>query len=123
MCPRGHNHWRSQDFSTGRGGGGHSEGSKRGGWPPCALINYANDSGVARIFQRGPKPGSKATEQGEGVESREIFEMLCIQNFIFCTLHYWVRLGVVPYRPIPYSFPCSPFFFSCAFLATSVQVV
>ena len=39
----------------------------------CALLSYANDSGVARIFQRGPKRGSKETEQGEGVDGREMF--------------------------------------------------
>ena len=32
----------------------------------CAL-SYASDGGAARICQRGPKRGSKATERGEGV--------------------------------------------------------
>ena len=48
------------------GGGG-------GGMAHCALLSYANDSGVARIFRRGPKRGSKETEQGEGVDGRDIF--------------------------------------------------
>ena len=44
----------------------------------CALLSYAKDSGVARIFQRGPKRGSKETEHaGEGVDGREIFFFLC----------------------------------------------
>ena len=61
-----------------------------GGMAPCALLCYANDSGVARIFQRGPKRGSKATEQGEGVDGREIFEISCIKNlhFLHIKCHY-----------------------------------
>ena len=48
----------------------------------CALVplSYASASGAARIFQRGPKRGSEATERGECVggvvspsHSREIF--------------------------------------------------
>ena len=50
---------------------------------PCALLSYANDSGVARIFQRGPKRGSKEIEQGEGVDGREIVEILCIEIAFF----------------------------------------
>ena len=61
--------------STGGGGGG--------AWHPCAILSYANASGAARIFQRGPKPGSKVTERGEGVESREIFRHFVYQNFYF----------------------------------------
>ena len=50
---------------------------------PCALLSYANDSGVARIFQRGSKRRSKETEQGEGVDGREICESLCIKKAFF----------------------------------------
>ena len=47
--------------------------TRGGGMAHCALLSYANDSGVARIFQRGPKRGRKETEQGEGVDGREMF--------------------------------------------------
>ena len=53
----------------------------------CALLSYANDSGVAMIFQRGSNRGSKETEQGEGVDGREICESLCIKKAFFNTLN------------------------------------
>ena len=52
-------------------------------------LNYASDSGIARIFQRGCKERDKATEQGEGVggecppsHGREIFEN-CVSKWHF----------------------------------------
>ena len=35
---------------------------------PCATLNYASDSGVARICQWGGGGGANATERGEGCE-------------------------------------------------------
>ena len=114
VYPRGYNHWGSQDIQRGGGGqserakrpsgqrvcvcvcvcvwgGGspinlfNSPINEGGGVAYCALLSYAKDSGVARIFQRGSKRGSKETEQGEGVDGRDFF-FFVYQNCIFCII-------------------------------------
>ena len=65
-----------------------STGGGGGAWPHCVLFSYANDIGVAPgFFNGGPKPGSIATERGEGVESMEILDILCMKISFFFFLH------------------------------------
>ena len=61
-------------------------------------LSYSINSGAARICQRGPKRGSKATERGEGVRGgftpshgREIFWKFVYENEISCTLNAIIR--------------------------------
>ena len=74
-----------------------------GAWPPCALLSYANDSGVAPgFFNAGGGGGGKAREQSDRVGGRcgeygDFRHFVYGKKRIFCTLHIEVRLYMYVY--------------------------